>query len=315
MATSGKESNRQPEKNAENIDKKHENSTNVGENSGGNQNTYNMCGYNNLDDRVQYKNIREYAQVLNCWMLQYRMMSAFSSMQYHMLHSVQQNFNHMNTAHAQPSSNMGTGTDASRNGSSPRNTNTEGTQYRVPMLWRRVVAEFLDFVLLFYTKILVTVAVLKQLGYMEDNFIDLEAQIPIFSDFGELDYDKMFSLTTELIALEVVNRLCITLVEAMCLRRGYAGSIGGATPGKKIMQLRVISFTEIRNARNGNILVVGARNPGFFNALIRSIIKNFSLAFFFPACFTAFFFRFNRAAYDVLAQTVVVEVENRHQEH
>lgn len=50
----------------------------------------------------------------------------------------------------------------------------------------------------------------------------------------------------------------------MCLRKGYAGSIGGATPGKKIMQLRVVSFTEIRDLRNGYVLAVGAADPGFF---------------------------------------------------
>ena len=47
------------------------------------------------------------------------------------------------------------------------------------------------------------------------------------------------------------------------------------------------------------------------SALVRSIVKNFSMAFFFPACLTVFFFRFNRAAYDVLAHTVVVEVERQ----
>ena len=47
----------------------------------------------------------------------------------------------------------------------------------------------------------------------------------------------------------------------------------------------------------------------FFSALVRSVIKNFSMAFFFPASLTVFFFRYNRAAYDVLSQTVVVEVE------
>lgn len=177
------------------------------------------------------------------------------------------------------------------------------------MLWRRVAAECLDFILLFYVKILVTVAVLRQMGYMNENFLDIDDQIPLISDLGDFDYEKMLGFTSELIALEVVNRVCITLVETLCLRQGYAGAIGGATPGKKIMQLRVVSYNEITDLRNGYILVHGERDPGFFSALVRSVIKNFSMAFFFPACFTVFFFRFNRAAYDVLAHTIVVEVE------
>ncbi len=46
----------------------------------------------------------------------------------------------------------------------------------------------------------------------------------------------------------------------------------------------------------------------YSSALVRSVIKNFSLAFFFPACFTVFFFQHNRAAYDVIANCIVVEL-------
>jgi len=41
----------------------------------------------------------------------------------------------------------------------------------------------------------------------------MDVQFGFLSDLNEMDYDKMFSLTSELIALEVINRLCITLVE------------------------------------------------------------------------------------------------------
>lgn len=264
---------------------------------------------------TQYKNVREYAQAVQCWLWQYRMFTAFATLQSHMLASVSRNASYLQNASSSriPSARTAGGTAASAGGELAGGA--AGTQYKIPMLWRRVLAEFLDFVLLFYAKILVTVAVLRQMGYMNEEFLDIDSQFPFLSDLGELDYDKVFSLTSELIALEVINRLCITLVETLCLRQGYAGSVGGATPGKKMMQLKVVSFTEIRDLRNGHVLVVGAKDPGFFSALIRSIIKNFSMAFFFPACFTAFFFRFNRAAYDVIAQTIVVEVENRPPHH
>lgn len=49
----------------------------------------------------------------------------------------------------------------------------------------------------------------------------------------------------------------------MCLKQGYAGTIGGATPGKKIMRLRVIAFDEIRESRDRYVTVTGARDPGF----------------------------------------------------
>lgn len=43
--------------------------------------------------------------------------------------------------------------------------------------------------------------------------MDLDAPIPFLNDINEFDYEKMFSLTSELIALEIINRVCITLVE------------------------------------------------------------------------------------------------------
>ncbi|KAH3820661.1 hypothetical protein DPMN_122409 [Dreissena polymorpha] len=202
-------------------------------------------------------------------------------------------------------------------GTDNQSSEPQATGYKVPFLWRRIVAELLDFILLFYTKILVTVAVLRQMGYLgNEDLLDLDSRLNLFSDFTdftELDFEKMFTLTSELIALEVINRLCVTFVETLCLRRGYNGSIGGSTPGKRIMHLRVISFDSVQQSGNRTIAVTGARDPGFFNALLRSVIKNFSMAFFFPASFSVFFFRYNRAAYDILANTIVVEVERDHQ--
>ena len=47
-----------------------------------------------------------------------------------------------------------------------------------------------------------------------------------------------------------------------------------------------------------------------FSALKRSVVKNFSMAFLFPICVTALFFHNGQAAYDILAQCIVVE-DNR----
>ena len=49
--------------------------------------------------------------------------------------------------------------------------------------------------------------------FRNENFLDIDDQIPLISDLGDFDYEKMLGFTSELIALEVVNRVCITLVE------------------------------------------------------------------------------------------------------
>ena len=48
-----------------------------------------------------------------------------------------------------------------------------------------------------------------------ENFLDIDEQIPFLSDLGDFDYERMLGFTSELIALEVVNRVCITIVEVI----------------------------------------------------------------------------------------------------
>ncbi|KAJ8321786.1 hypothetical protein KUTeg_000257 [Tegillarca granosa] len=162
-------------------------------------------------------------------------------------------------------------------------TNLTGTEYQIPPLWKRVLAELLDFVVLFYLKVMLTIIVMRQLGYLKnDNILDVKLDLLPVLDITEI-------------------------TETLCLRKGPEGIVGGATPGKRVLGLKVVSCEEIVDLRNGKLLVIPAHNIGFLSALVRSVIKNFTMAFFFPACFTVFFFQHNRAAYDVLAKTIVVQ--------
>jgi len=57
-------------------------------------------------------------------------------------------------------------------------------------------------------------------------------------------------------------------------------------------------------------VIRAARCGGFVvdSAVVRSVIKNFSLAFFFPVCLTVFFFTHNRTGYDIVSGSIVVEL-------
>jgi len=57
------------------------------------------------------------------------------------------------------------------------------------------------------------------------------------------------------------------------------------------------------------VLVSPGNYLTFGRALLRSLVKNFSMAFFFPLCFTLFHFDFNRTLYDIAAKSIVVEVQ------
>ncbi|KAK7092190.1 protein FAM8A1-like [Littorina saxatilis] len=265
-------------------------------------------------DRMQYKNAREYAQALRPWLWQYYTMSAmqqflamcpppcFQTAQFPHSTPVTSGpgFQLQQPTVPPPRASQGP-TIANRHASAPHRFH--GIECKIPSFWRRVSAELIDFTILFYIKLVVTVVFMREMGFMDD-ILDYE----FLENLEDIDYDRAFAITSEVIAMEIVNRLLITVFETMCLRRGI-GTVGGATPGKRLMGLRVLSCSELQDLGHDRILVAPATDIGWFSAFIRSAIKNFTIAFFFPACLTVFMFKHNRAAYDVLSNTVVVETE------
>jgi len=187
-----------------------------------------------------------------------------------------------------------------------------GVLYKVPTFWKRIAAELIDFTLLFYIKMLVSISLMSELNLDQIDSVVFFRSIfgteEIYDSFNELDYEKAFAITFEVIALEIINRVIITIFETMCLYRARVrGQPVGATPGKRFMGLKVVSCTFTRDVGFGQILVLPAGAINLRNAFLRSVIKNFTIAFFFPACLTLFFFKHNRTAYDVIAHTIVVE--------
>ncbi|XP_063407403.1 protein FAM8A1-like [Mytilus trossulus] len=268
-------------------------------------------------------NMREYAQQLAPWIHQYRLWTAISTLpptfpqqaMSCMQFGGQQTFQSFGSPTTNPIIHNQIGATPQnrnqRNVSTGHGTTTNrlGTEYMLPPLWKRVLAEVIDFIVLFYLKIIIMIMVMRQMGILKtENVLNVHIDVVPYFDLKnmEMDIDKAFTMTSEIIALEIVNRIMITLFETFCLRKGM-GSPGGATPGKRLLGMVVVSCENIMDLGNGKVLVIPAEDIGFINALVRSVIKNFTLAFFFPACLTVFFFQHNRAAYDILAKTIVVE--------
>lgn len=268
-----------------------------------------------------YRNLREYTDQLHLWLYQYRMwnsMQSFSTMFPLMLNHCtgpQLSFPHNNNNNTATHTATITPDSTTAANSTRRTTQFQnqrvGSLYSLPPLWKRVAAEIIDFVVLFYLKIMMTVLVLRHMGYLrDDNLIEVPLDIMPkfdFTEITEMDVEKAFSFTSELIALEIMNRIMITIFETLCLCKGIGGAVGGATPGKRMLGLKVVSCLHVTSQAHGRVLVCPAKDIGFFSALVRSVIKNFTMAFFFPACLTVFIFQHNRAAYDILAKTIVVD--------
>lgn len=110
----------------------------------------------------------------------------------------------------------------------------------------------------------------------------------------------------------------VCIYEAMWTAQGHS-TIGGATPGKIIMGIRILYVEAVLPIGQMNIepnfntsaqmraIMYPALNPGFRRAFLRAIAKNMLMTLMFPMCFVLLFFRNNRTGYDVMTKTIVVE--------
>ena len=71
--------------------------------------------------------------------------------------------------------------------------------------------------------------------------------------------------------------MVVCVFEALCTHRGPLGMPGGATPGKMIMGLKVVKCTHILPLGLNRVQITPASDLGFGWALVRSVLKNFSL--------------------------------------
>ncbi|CAH1400477.1 unnamed protein product [Nezara viridula] len=180
---------------------------------------------------------------------------------------------------------------------------TDGVECRIPSFWKRIAAEFIDFMILFFVKIAVTYVAIDFF-----HLVDLD-QLDILQKDSKLAYKQFIQITQEIFILELIHRLVVCVFETFWLRGGHNGQIGGATPGKSIMGLRVIhceSSAFIRESE-GIIVVKPGTNLGLATAFFRSVAKNFVLALLVPTSFAFIFFPHNRTGYDMICSTIVVE--------
>ncbi|XP_068626790.1 protein FAM8A1 [Battus philenor] len=179
-----------------------------------------------------------------------------------------------------------------------------GFEYIIPPLYKRLLAELIDFMLLFILKLIVTFIAVDMF-----EFIDLDK-----FDFYKLsekydDYKYAMELTSEILFLEIIYRILVCIYEAFCLSRSVGGA-GGATPGKALLGLRVVTASAVipvEGRPKETVLLYPGRSLSFFLALARSLMKNFLISLLFPLCVVFFVFRHNRTGYDLLCGVIVVE--------
>jgi uncharacterized RDD family membrane protein YckC len=165
---------------------------------------------------------------------------------------------------------------------------------RIAPIWKRLLAEVFDFLVLLIVKVFVTLSIIENFELIDFDSIDLD----LIQDSGSI-YDIAISLTSELILLEFIHRIVVCFFEAYCLAKN------GCTPGKSLLRLRVIHCEAIQEVNNRLVITPGVP-LSFPRALLRSFIKNFSIALFFPMCFTLLHFDNSQTIYDHISKSIVV---------
>ncbi|XP_073991497.1 protein FAM8A1 [Rhodnius prolixus] len=185
---------------------------------------------------------------------------------------------------------------------------TNGIECRIPPFWKRIVAEFIDFLILFFLKLGVTYVAIDFF-----DIIDLD-KFYIFHKEVKLEYKTILKMTEDIVILELVHRVVVCFFETFWLQGGANGRIGGASPGKSVMGLRVVKCDSVDRLENngdvddnGWVLVQPGTDLGLAASFLRAAVKNFVLALFIPTSLAFFYFAHGRTGYDVVCSTIVVQ--------
>ncbi|XP_069469702.1 protein FAM8A1 isoform X3 [Ambystoma mexicanum] len=171
-----------------------------------------------------------------------------------------------------------------------------GREFLIPSLVQRFIAELVDFFILFFIKAAVILSIMHFSGIRDISKFAMHYIIE------EIDEDTSMEDLQKMMIVALIYRLLVCFYEIICI-----WGAGGATPGKFLLGLRVVTCdTSVLTAPN-RVLVIPSSNVGLTASTIRALIKNFSIAFFFPAFITLLFFQHNRTAYDIVAGTIVVK--------
>lgn len=179
----------------------------------------------------------------------------------------------------------------------------QGLQCHIPPLWKRLAAELLDFFVLFFVKVVITFVVVDSFDLIDLNKFDLE----IIQKDLKYDNQAAMQVLYEIVLLEGIHRIVVCLFETFWLQSEIGQRLGGATPGKSLLGLRVVACDRITPVQGDEVIVYPGKNLTVARAFYRSSMKNLVHAIFIPASLGFLYFQFNRFGYDVLCGTVVIE--------
>ncbi|XP_034552811.1 protein FAM8A1-like [Notolabrus celidotus] len=176
------------------------------------------------------------------------------------------------------------------------NAQRPGREYSIPSPLQRLLAEMVDFFILFFIKATIIISIMHLSGIKDVSKFAMHFIVE------EIDEDTSMEELQKMMLVALVYRILVCFYEIICI-----WGAGGATPGKFLVGLRVVTCDSSVLVQPNRVLVVPATNVSLSASTVRALNKNFSIAFFFPAFITLLFFQHNRTVYDMVAGTIVVK--------
>uniref|UniRef100_A0A1A7X9A4 Family with sequence similarity 8, member A1 n=1 Tax=Iconisemion striatum TaxID=60296 RepID=A0A1A7X9A4_9TELE len=176
------------------------------------------------------------------------------------------------------------------------NAQRPGREYSIPSPLQRLMAEMVDFFILFFIKATIIISIMHLSGIKDVSKFAMHFIVE------EIDEDTSMEELQKMMLVALVYRVLVCFYEIVCI-----WGAGGATPGKFLLGLRVVTCDSSVLVQPNRVLVVPATNVSLSASTVRALNKNFSIAFFFPAFITLLFFQHNRTVYDMVAGTIVVK--------
>uniref|UniRef100_UPI0037E91BF7 protein FAM8A1-like n=1 Tax=Semicossyphus pulcher TaxID=241346 RepID=UPI0037E91BF7 len=176
------------------------------------------------------------------------------------------------------------------------NAQRPGREYNIPSPLQRLLAEMVDFFILFFIKATIIISIMHLSGIKDVSKFAMHFIVE------EIDEDTSMEELQKMMLVALVYRILVCFYEIICI-----WGAGGATPGKFLVGLRVVTCDSSVLVQPNRVLVVPATNVSLSASTVRALNKNFSIAFFFPAFITLLFFQHNRTVYDMVAGTIVVK--------
>ncbi|XP_018934426.2 protein FAM8A1-like [Cyprinus carpio] len=170
-----------------------------------------------------------------------------------------------------------------------------GREYTIPSPLRRFLAETVDFFILFCVKATIVLWIMHLSGMRDISKFMMQFIVE------EIDENTSLEDLQKMMAVALAYRVLVCVYEIVCI-----WGAGGATPGKFLLGLRVVTCDTTVLVQPSRVLVVPASSVSLSASTVRALNKNFSIAFLFPIFITLLFFQHNRTVYDVVAGTIVV---------